>query len=69
MNVQLLENRQIKVISENLTLIHSDIKGIKFNDCEIDKGEYYETVKSSDERFNPLFIALINFKNSTQISW
>lgn len=38
MNVQLLENGQIKVISENLTLIHSDIKGIKFNDCEIDKG-------------------------------
>lgn len=64
MHVQLLSNGQIEVKSENLTLTHSDIKGQKFNDCEIDKGQYYETVESSDERFKPLFIALVNFKNS-----
>jgi len=64
MKVQLLQNGQIEVKSENLTLTHSDIKGNKFNDCEIDKGQYYETVESSDERFKPLFIALVNFKNS-----
>lgn len=64
MKIKLLQNGQIEVKDKNLTLIHSDIKGNKFNDCEIDKGEYYETVKSSDERFKPLFIALVNFKNS-----
>lgn len=65
MKVQLLQNGQIEVKHENLTLIHTDMKeGLKFNDCEIDQGEYYETVKSSDERFKPLFIALVNFKNS-----
>lgn len=64
MQVQLLSNGQIEVKSENLTLTHSDIKGQKFNDCEIDKVQYYETVESSDERFKPLFIALVNFKNS-----
>jgi hypothetical protein len=64
MKAKRLSNGQIEVKHENLTLTHSDIKGNKFNDCEIDKGEYYLTVKNSDERFKPLFIALVNFKNS-----
>lgn len=36
MKVQLLQNGQIEVKSENLTLTHSNIKGNKFNDCEIE---------------------------------
>ena len=64
MKIQLLSNGDIEVKSENLTLTHSNIKGLKSNDCMIDKGEYHEDVPSSDERFKPLFIALVNFKNA-----
>ena len=63
MLVQKLSNGQIQVTQANLILTHTDFHGLKINSCEIENSEYIECVKSSDERFKPLFIALINFKN------
>ena len=63
MLVQNLSNGQIKVTQANLILTHTDINGLKINSCEIENSEYIECVESSDERFKPLFVALINFKN------
>lgn len=62
MKVKKLPNGQIEVKHENLTLTHSNVKGNKFNDCEIDRGDYYETVNENNDMFKPLFIALYNFK-------
>ena len=64
MEIQELKNGQIQVKHENLTLIQTNEKGFKVNDCEIDMGDYFLIVKNSDERFKPLFVALHNHKNN-----
>jgi hypothetical protein len=63
MQVTTLSNGQIEVKNGNLTLIHSEISGIKFNDCSVNHGDVCELVSSNDIRFKDMFIALVNYKN------
>lgn len=60
--VEQLTNGQYIVKSGKLTLIHTDFKGFKFNECTEDKTEHVELCSKHDSRFKPLFIALHNFK-------
>jgi hypothetical protein len=62
MKVERLSNGQYQVTHENLTLTQTVIKGQRFNDCTVFDGHYYELISQHDERMNPLFIALHNFK-------
>jgi hypothetical protein len=62
--VQQLSNGQYEVNLGNLTLIHTDSKGFKSNDCSEDKTDYVELCSQHDKRFKPLFIALHNFKSN-----
>lgn len=55
-------NGQYEVKSGNLTLMHTDFKGFKSNDCTENKPDYVELCSQHDKRFKPLFIALHNFK-------
>lgn len=65
MNIQELTNGQIIVESENLTLIQSNVNGVKQNDCSVTRDDYVECVSMHDERFKPLFVALHNYKVQT----
>jgi hypothetical protein len=62
MIVTKLENGQIEVKHENLTLTQTNVSGFRHNECLVEHAEFSELVASHDERFKPLFIALHNFK-------
>jgi hypothetical protein len=57
-------NGQYEVTHNKITLIHTNVKGIKFNDCSFFNGETYELISQHDPRVKPLFIALHNFKTA-----
>lgn len=61
--VEQLPNGQYMVKSGKLTLIHTDFKGFKFNECTEDKTDCVEMCNPHDPKFKPLFIALHNFKS------
>lgn len=65
-HVEKLQNGQYHVKSGNLTLIQTIINGSRFNECSEVKTDYSELCSQHDERFNPLFIALHNFKSNEQ---
>ena len=62
--VEQLSNGQYIVKSGKLTLIHTDFKGFKFNECTEDKTDCVEMFNPHDPKFKPLFIALHNFKSN-----
>lgn len=65
MKVTKQQNGQITVEHENLQLIHTQIDNLRFNSCMINRGEYWEDVSESKPEFQPLFIALVNYKNQS----
>lgn len=65
MKIEELTNGQIIVESENLTLIQSNVNGVKQNDCSVTHQDFIECVSMHDKRFKPLFIALHNYKVQT----
>lgn len=59
MKIETLENGQIVITKGDLKLIHTDVKGVKFNDCTVNN----EPVSQWDIRFKELFIELHIYKN------
>jgi hypothetical protein len=63
MNIEKQNNGQVCVSYGNMKIVHTSVSGLKFNECTIFDGGVYKIVQSNDQRFKPLFIALVNFLN------
>ena len=63
MKAEQLPNGQYLVQSENLVLLHSNVNGIKINDCSKNEDGFNIMVSEHEPIMKPLFIALHNFKS------
>lgn len=55
-------NGQYLVTKGDLSLVQTDIDGIKHNDCSVNHSDHNELVSSGDPRFRDLFVELSKFK-------
>lgn len=61
--VKPLQHGELVVTRGNIELHHTDYLGVKSNTLMINRGDYFETISSFDERGKALFIALHNYKH------
>jgi hypothetical protein len=67
MKVEQLTNGQYVVTDGNLQLIQTKAHGRVYNECSIIHENYEELRPQHEMQFQPLFIALHNFKHQTHV--